>query len=271
MNTFRRRIGKIKEYSGHDEATPQLRNRIINALKPVIKDSTGVVALDPYDDDIAMELTDIEAQLDKEYGVRNSDLFTLLGGGSAEDVFTAVELIIQMGHRSLHPVNFQYLVRELSEAFQLSGSVYELSHDGLVTLQLDEETVTSISDAVAILSEYDSAQEKIKNAATKLVSRENPSEVIRDAYLALEIYAKTVAQTSGKRAFEDAISKLVSTRPIQKEIISKLKGFKGNTRNISHDGNYDADEIDAVWFIRSVAVVVQFIESIKRQRKEAHE
>jgi len=259
MNTFRRRIGNKKEYSGHNEATEQLRNRLINSVSHYIgQPSPYSYGLDNFHGIYRETLNDL---LDTEYGVQNSNYISYLRQGEAEDVFTVIEIIIKLGHEQLYRSDFVKLVRDIVDAFSISGSVYEISQDGLVVLKLDDTAQADINDSESLLNEFQDAQQKYKDAVGKLIRREEPSAVVQDSYLSLEMYVKAKSGAKGKNAFDDGVNKLLSSKPVQKEFVRRLKGFKGNAKDISHAGSYIVDEKDALWYVRSIGAVFSLLES----------
>lgn len=262
MNTFARRQKIRTEHSGIGEATPRLRHRVLSLINDFSGDETrfGVMNTD------WIHLRALSRDITQLFG-RNIDLAAFADSSQFDyaDFFTLVELATRRARKDLSGRKQAFLT-DLTQAFELSGSAYLINLDGLVELRVDEETATAISQTVGVLEPLPEAQVMFKQLAGGIIQRVSPPrDVVRDMSLVIEKYLKSV---TGKDNLDEAlrdIQQASSLHPIQLEILKKLRAYRGDARDVTHDSNSPApDEADALWYVESAMSIIKRIETKKR-------
>jgi hypothetical protein len=245
---FHRRNLPQTEYSGHEEISQYLRLRLAHVWGEY-------VAVSPSNYTLYRPALEHEVGLQFP-GHSPATVFTKRDYG---DIFTVVEIMLAHAHR-LSSDREKALRKDLSEAFRLSGSVYE-ARSNRVELRVTKDLAEKLSDTQAILSPYQKSYQTFFNAVGDLVGRRKPTkDVIKDLFVGAEGYLK---ELTGENDFGDATKSLAKKgvlNPMQKSIMDKLYGYRSDADGVAHSGNTSAPgEVDSLWFLETLLAQINLV------------
>ena len=157
MSYFSRRNKHIVEFSGHEEVSRPLRERLSAILRQYVGENPiSYNGDDPW----YVEWSDFRHEVQKEFP--GKDPFNLIDSGEFHEIFTVVEIFLDM------VIGIYYSRRgkaslEILQAFNLSGSVYTIKNRR-VELKIDEDLAKKIENTKLVLADNQSAYDKFFDA-----------------------------------------------------------------------------------------------------------
>lgn len=255
MTYFSRRNNHVVEFSGHEEASSQLRKRLAAVLNKYI-DQNGISygVEDPW----YVEREDFRHEVQKEFP--GEQPFILIEEGEFHKVFTVVEIFLDMSE-GIYYTRRNSAPDEIAQAFELSGSVYQVK-ENRITLGVTKELAEKLESSKEVLKDNPTAYEKFFDAVGGLLGRRaKPEDVVKDVFIAFEDYlrAKTGARDYGTAI--DQLLKLNTVSPTQKALLDKIYAYRSDTYGVGHAGNgKQPGEADALWFIDTVIAQLCFLD-----------
>ncbi len=256
MSYFRRRNNLVVEYSGYQEVSTNLRNRLYQILTRYIsKYEVGI-----GQGNLWVRGPSLEHELYVE--MCKSDLSAIILQDSYENVFTAVEIFLTLAEKQAWERYRKHILPDVSRAFALSGSVYFVNDEGRINLKTDEELVEKIEQMKEVLSSNEPAYTRYFNAVGNLMGRkDSPENIVKDIFIAFEDYLKN---KTGKNEFGQAVDYLKTNNIItstQKALIDKLYAYRSDVKGAAHAGNSkNPDEIDTLWYLETVTSQIKLID-----------
>ncbi len=256
MIYFSRRNEYIVEYSGHEEVSRALRDRIILVINKYVDHNRT-----SYGDDLpwSIEPDDFLYEVRKEFPNNNPQF--IVNEGAFHEVFTVVEILLKLSNHIYRTRSNQLFV-ELFQAFQLSGSVYKITNEGTIEMKIDKDTAVKIDSVREILSPYSDFSNRFFQAVGNLVSRRSKAEdVVKDIFVAVEGYFKIV---TGETGYGDAVKSLFRKNMInkeQKKVLDALHEFRSDADGAGHAGNSDTpNEESAMWFLETMISQLRMVD-----------
>lgn len=257
MSSFSRRSGIRSEFSGPDEASPALRNR----LKQVADRYTSRGEVGIGQEGMWVSGEDVDHRLSMELA-RTTELDTVILRGDYHEVLSAIEFFIEEAAHAFE--RRSEIFEQVQRAFALSGSVYGLDWEGHVILRMEPDAAALVQEASKTLTPLAQAKGVFDAAVSGLLSRrEEPKNVIRDVNLAFEDYLKSVTDEGGFGDAIDVLQRRGVLTATQAGLMGKLNGFKSETFGPSHPGSARTPtQADALWFVESVSAQVKFLGNV---------
>jgi len=246
MAYFRERNNLRAEYSGHQQISNSLRER----LKTIVsKYSYG------YYTDKGTLAHDLSLHLG------NSSINDILSQSPYDYVLEAIEILLHCIKADKYSVRSDLIV-----AFNLSGSVYQVNNRDEVYLRADKITVEELENIKEPLSRVPTAYETFFNAVGSLFGmKAAPKDIVGDIFIGFEDYLKNI---TGAKKYGEAISKLEKDKIIaspQKALLDKIQAYRGDASGVAHPGNSrEPDEIDALWYLNTVIAQIKLIDNRMR-------
>lgn len=261
MQTFSKRNKLNQEYSGHNKASENLRNRILllYGLPYSGNEYHFGIGNDNWIHEVAFS-KDLQLHFGRRIPIENFRDETLT---TYDNLFDFVELYYQRALKDLDYTKRKRLLNEISQAFINSGSVYEFSEEGQVVLKIDDSIAENITKTDTILVPFEDAQRVFRDCVDGLVTRTKPPKnVVGDMSIVFEDYLKkSTSQSSIDKAIQYLKDKL-SFHATQIQIIEKLKAYRGDVWGAAHAGNSpEPDERDALWYLESIVAQIRYIEN----------
>lgn len=261
MAYFRERNNIKSEYSGYQQASKALRDRLYSVIDQRSGYNIGVGNESFY---LQLELLDHETLI--RLGMKCLDV---IRSGAYEEVFEAAEIFLSLVRRELYQQAFDETKADMATAFQTAGSVYEVNRSGQIVLKLSEETAKNIEttdEQLAVRSA--DALDFFRRAYRDLLTRaRNPNDIVKDFAVALEDYL--IALTN-KKDYKEAIRFMRDQNiiaPLQQGVLEKLYAYRGDAQGVAHSGNTEEPgEVDAVWFLETFVAQVRLIEAKMRDK-----
>jgi len=261
MSYFSRRNKHIVEFSGHEEVSRPLRERLSAILRQYVGENPiSYNGDDPW----YVEWSDFRHEVQKEFP--GKDPFNLIDSGEFHEIFTVVEIFLDM------VIGIYYSRRgkaslEILQAFNLSGSVYTIKNRR-VELKIDEDLAKKIENTKLVLADNQSAYDKFFDAIGNLVGRKAKAEdIVKDVFVVFEDYLKT---QTGTKEYGTAISHLEKTNVIsstQKALLDKIYAYRSDTYGVGHAGSgQKPQEVDALWFVETVTAQLRFLDKKFKQK-----
>lgn len=266
MKKFSKRNNLRKEYSGYEEASLNLRNRLLQlyGLPYSGNEYNFGIGNTNWVHEVAFS-----KDLQMHFGLRITiEDFRNEEKTSYDMLFDFIELYYQRALRDLDSVKRRRLSNDIKQAFLNSGSVYEFSEDGRVIIKIYEDVAQKATKADKILSKLKKAQAIYRDSVDGLITRTKlPKDVIGDIYIALEEYLKDI---SGKKLLDNStlsyLQNQLSLHPTQIQLIKSLIAYRGDVWGVAHAGNSPSpDERDALWFLESVIAQIIYIDNKVKQ------
>lgn len=256
MTFFRERNKIQKEYSGYEEASEPLRQR----LAAIIEERSGY-SIGLGNEDFYL----YRGELDHQVKIRtNWDCLGAILRGTYDEVFEAVEIFLNLVIHKLRESEGEEMVNEVVVIFRSAGSVYTVNKRGQVVLSIPEETAKNIAGTEEGLgSKSGEALDFFKRALHDLLSRgRTANDIVKDFAISMEDYIKAI---SGKKDYGEALKALRARGVIaatQQGVLDKLYAYRGDAHGVAHSGNTEEPStVDAVWFLETFVAQVKMIEA----------
>lgn len=259
MSYFSRRNECVVEYSGHEDVATALRSRLLLIFEKYIgHNPVNYGSDDPFN----IEKNDFIHKVAMEFPDRN--WVSIIDAGAFHEVFTLVEILLEMAD-GIYWNRRRQVPEEITAAFKLSGSVYELSGKQ-IELSIDQDVAEKIESIQAILIPYSEFHERFFNAVGNLFRRKaKPEDVVKDIFVASEGYLK---QITGENTFTNAINKLFKDGMIgkeQKKVLIALHEYRSDTDGSGHAGNSPTpNEENALWYLDTMIAQIRMIDKAKK-------
>jgi len=256
MTYFRSRNKLKNDYSGYQEASSGLRSRLI-AVCTRYSANEHNIGLGQED----LWVWSIKLGHELKMNLNKSDIHNIIALDSYDFVFEAIEIYLHIAKETALRRYSQYILPDIQRAFELSGSVYFVSDEGIVCLSTDEKSAKNIKDAVVVLKENKSAQELFKEAVGDLFGRKRkPEDIVSDIFIAFEDYLKKELL---QKSYGDCVSALERSKLIngtQKSLLEKLYAYRSDVYGAAHAGNSPSPkEIDAIWYLETVVSQIKYL------------
>ena len=264
MTFFRERNKLRNEYSGYQEASKGLRERVAAICKDCIAEGYIGVGNDGWWIPVKILNHEINIYLNR------GNIYEPLLLGTYDEVFEAIEIFLSVAEEQCYE-RYQKILIDIIKAFQIAGSVYYVD-PGLnqINLQIEEKLAKDLQVAEEILITTKQGKEEFLNAIGGLMNRKStPEEIVKGVFIAFEDYLKT--QTECKDYGESVVKleKGKTISPTQKSLMEKIYAYRSDTYGVGHAGNgQKPQEIDALWFIETVTAQLLFID---RKLKQNHD
>lgn len=258
MAYFSRRNEYVVEYSGHEEASKGLRDRLFSVLNKYIeRNQISYSDNDPW----SVEPDDIIHKTQQEFPEK--DPFSIIKNGEFHEVFTVVEIFLNL-ISDIHYTRKNEAIVEIAKSFYLSGSVYAIDESKQIILKIEKDVVEKIDSIKSILAPYPEFSDRFYQAVGNLVGRRaKPEDVVKDIFVASEGYLKAVTNTS---RFGDAIKELFKKNLInkeQKKVLEALHEFRSDADGAGHAGNsVTPTEETTLWFLDTMVAQIRMINKV---------
>lgn len=251
MSYFHKRNEYVVEYSGHEEATQNLRTRLASIVDEYINKHSDYRTA--FWKQIYMEFPE---------NVRYSDCRSLFSGADFYKVFATIEVFLDsQGVLLSRGANEPEVVKKIKHALDLSGCVYRLNKNRF-ELKIEKDLVDKVDSVKNILKPYPEFNERFYQAVGNLIGRRaKPEDVVKDIFVAVEGYLKAITNTS---RFGDAVKDLSKKNLInkeQKKVLEALHEFRSDADGAGHAGNsVTPTEETALWFLDTIVAQVRMID-----------
>lgn len=265
MSYFSRRNNYATEYSGFEEASNALRERIVSVISKYIDTSANYFG-DGYSK-YWVDWEDFQHEVHK-YILHGSPL-EIVKTAPFHEVFTVIEIFWDLANE-LDGGRREEVFAALCQTFMLSGSVYQINpREGRVELVPNEELAKQIKEAETVLQPYADAYKKFFEAVGNLFGRKaKAGDVVRDVYVAAEAYLKAI---TGEAQYSTAVKKLEKSGAInreQKVVLEQLYAFRSNTQGTTHAGSApEVDEKQALWFVDTMSAQFRHLDVQAKEGK----
>lgn len=256
MKYFRERHNLRAEYSGFQEASEALRDRLSTVVSRYVGSYRGV-----YLGGITISLEELEHELNLY--LNRGDIRSIIAEGSYDYIFEAIEIFLAICFKRSRSCS--EIISDIKKAFDLSGSVYYINNSGEVCLRTEEKLAKDLEKTKEILSETPSAYRIFFDAVGNLFGRKRkPADIIKDIFVAFEDYLKHLTNS---KDYGKALSELQNKEVIvsvQKNILEKVYGYRSDAYAVGHAGKTkEPEEIDALWFLETVIAQLNLIDRRK--------
>ena len=250
MDYFHRRNRPETEFSGHEEASEYLRFRIALIWKEFVLDISGSGHWIPLDD--------FNYALSHQFPGRKP--VDILERRDFAEVFTLVEVLLECSNR-LSRNRATRLLRDIREAFRLSGSVYEIKNSR-VELAVTEQLAEKLAEVEAILTPHERVYKTFYTAVGDLLGRRRKADdIVKDLFVATEGYLKVVTGQNDFGAATKYLAKAGALKPAQKAIMDKLYAYRSDAEGAAHSGNSPRPtEVDALWFLETILAQIGLVD-----------
>jgi hypothetical protein len=250
MKYFRERHDLRAEYSGFNEVSPALRERLSGIVSNYFRSSLH-----------GHYVKDGELQHRLSLHLHERIIYRILSDGNYDYVFEAIEIYLKVAEETAYDIYHDKILPDIQKAFDLSGSVYCVSNEGTVELRTDEDLAKKLEETKDIIGVNESAYTTFFNAVGDLFGRKGkPEDIVKNIFVAMEDYLKKETNT---KDFSDAINKLYKNGNIsqfQKNILEKLYAFRSDSYAVGHAGKSEKpDEVNALWFLETVIAQLKLI------------
>jgi len=260
MSYFSRRNKHIVEFSGYEEASSSLRKRIEAIIRGYVGYNNSY-SIDKW----YVEKSDFIYEIRKEFP--DGDPFEILVNGEFHKVFTILEIFLDLTG-TLHYTSANQIARDVSQAFDLSGSVYSIKKNQVV-LRIEERSAKKVEEVKEVLISNKNAYERFFEAVGNFYGRRTkPEDVVKNIYIAAEDYLKQITSSS---KFGDAVKELFKRNIINKEqkgVLEKLNEFGSDAKGVRHAGSSPVPtEHQTKWFIETLSDQLVFINTELKHRQ----
>lgn len=260
MAYFSRRNEYLVEYSGHEEVSKALRDRLLEIFKKYIEQNVSLGSDDPW----SVEPTDFIHKTQQEFPNKNP--FILTTEGKFHEVFTIVEIFLDLTSDIYYTRKSEAVV-EIVKAFHLSGSVYTIGTQKQIILQIEKDIAEKVDSVKSILAPYPEFSARFFQAVGNLVGRRSkPEDIVKDIFVASEGYLKAITCTS---RFGDAVKDLFKKNLInkeQKKVLEALHEFRSDADGAGHAGNsMTPTEETALWFLDTLVAQLRMIDKVVKK------
>jgi hypothetical protein len=250
LDYFHRRNRPTTEYSGHEEASSALRNRLGAIHDEYVRDTTAEGYFLRSDQLVFLCRQQLPDHLPK----------MVISNGEYDQVFTVVEVLHDYS-RKLYEDRRARCRGQLAEAFRLSGSVYELKA-GRVVLIASETTAKKLAEVEPVLSPYANCYTTFFGAVGDLMGRKRKADdIVKDLFIGAEAYLKAITGENDYGSSIKALGKVGALNTMQRAIMDKLHGYRSDAHGVGHAGNSPApSETDALWFLETMLAQLTHID-----------
>ncbi len=260
MNYFSHRNKYNVEYSGYEDASDALRERLVSVMQKYV---SSKLALNPYSNDW-VDWDELTHEVQKH--TLKVDPFEVVKTAPFHEVFTVVEIYWDLALDLDNPIEAWTALRQ---AFSLSGSVYHINDNGRIVLVLNKELAKQVKEIEKVLEPYEDVHKTFFEAVGNLAGRKTkPGDVVRDIYVAAEGYLKVITREA---QYSNAVKKLANAGAInneQKAVMEKLYAFRSNTHGTTHAGSApEPKEKDALWFLDTMSAQLRHIDIQAKEGK----
>lgn len=261
MIYFSRRNEYVTEYSGHEEVSNALRERLLLVLREYVRRNV-IKPRNSLPSHVAIEKFYFQSK--KEFPDR--DPFEIVQNGLFHEVFTVVEVFLNLTS-FIYSNRRNHARTEVFQAFDLSGSVYTINDHNHIELKIDQDVAEKIESVTEILADYPEFHHRFFQAVGNLVGRKaKPEDVVKDVFVAAEGYLKKITNTS---RFGEAAKELAKTGAInkeQKKVLEALQEFRSDADGAGHAGNsITPTEETALWFLDTLIAQIRMIDKTTRK------
>ncbi len=261
MKYFRERHNLRIDYSGYQEVSDSLRNRLNTVCQMYI--AHGMIGVGQKRDWIPEDVLKYELTVNLEQG----EIGTVLLNGSYDHVFEAIEIYLDLAKQYANSRFYSEILPDIQRAFNLSGSVYFVNEEGRVNLRVDQSLAEDLEKTKKILSSSKKTYDLFFDTVGGLVTRRDKSEnVVKDIFIAFENYLK---EKTGETDFGKSILLLVRRRIInktQKRLLDQLYVYRSDAFAVTHAGeSKKPEEIDTLWFLETVVAQLKFLDKKFKQ------
>ncbi len=262
MLYFRERHNLKNDYSGHEEVSSDLRNKLFNVVSEHTADHPGLGQERFYL---------VRGSLNYELVLKTGkdDIFVVIREDDYGYVFEAIEIFMEVAKKKLRFDIYEKALFDTQQAFSSSGSVYYFK-DGKVELKMDKETAENLKEAERILKEHKTTADVLFDAVGGFIKRKiKARDFVKDVFIAFENYLKNItkAKDFGKAILELQKKELITAN--QTNILNKIYVYVSNAFRVRHSGgSREPDEIDSIWFLDIILAQLKLIDKrIKQQKK----
>lgn len=256
MNYFRERHNLKTDYSGYEEVSDSLRNRLNTVCQRYITYTIITTGQRGY------WIPGKELEHELAVNLEQNKIEEIILNGSYDSVFEAIEIYLAVAREFAFRRFHDEILQDVQRAFELSGSVYHVDGNGHVNLKIDEELSKDLKKVEKALSEVKTSYELFFETVGKLKSRkEKPENIVKDIFIAFENYLK---EKTGKSDFGNSISSLERQgiiNRIQKGLLEKIYAYRSDAFGVTHAGaSTTPGEEDAIWFLETVVAQLKFLD-----------
>lgn len=261
MSYFSRRNEYVTEYSGHEEISIALRNRLSSIMKKYVGENVASGG-DPW----FIELEHFFHKVQQEFPGKNP--FDIIKNGKFHEGFTVVEIFLDLA-REIYHTRRREAPREIFQAFLLSGSVYTLNEANRINLKIDKDSAEKIDSMKLVLAPYPEFSQRFFQAVGNLVGRKaKPEDVVKDIFVAAEGYLKAI---TGATRFDNGVKYLFKNKLInkeQKKVLDAIHEFRSDADGASHAGNSATPTEEAtLWFLDTLVAQLSMIAKLAFPKK----
>ena len=261
MKYFRERHNLKTDYSGYEEVSDSLRNRLNTVCQRYI--AFGMIGAGQRGDWIPAK----ELKHELAVNLEQNNIKAIILGGSYDSVFEAIEIYLDMAREFASSVFRDEILPDFQRAFELSGSVYHVDESGRVNLKIDEKLSKDLKEVEEALSETKTSYELFFETVGKLMSRKyEPKNIVKDIFIAFESYLK---EKTSKSNFGESIHYLEKQgiiNKIQRGLLEKIYAYRSDAFAVTHAGaSKTPSEIDALWFLETVVDQLKFLDRKLKQ------
>lgn len=256
MKYFRERHNLKTDYSGYQEVSNSLRNRLNTVCQRYI--AHGMIGVGQEDWWIPISVLEDELSVNLE----EKHIGYIISNESYEYVFEAIEIFLDVAEEYASRRYASQILPDIKRTFDLSGSVYYISNDGEIALRTDERLAKNLKEIETVLSDYEKSYKMFFETVGNLMSRKDkPKNIVKDIFIAFENYLK---EATKEKDFGKAINYLknqgILTSP-QKSLIEKIYAYRSDAFAVGHaGGSQEPDEIDALWFLETTIAQLKFLD-----------
>ncbi|MEK7529259.1 MAG: hypothetical protein AAB592_05830 [Patescibacteria group bacterium] len=258
MKYFSKRNEYITEYSGHEEISQFLRDRILSIVEKYVDTNAAI-----YSGDAPWHIDPENFEHTVQQELPGKDPFATIKEGKFHEVFTVVEIFLDLS-RGIYHTRRDEAPREMLQAFSLSGSVYSINEAYRIYLKIDKDSAEKIDSMQVVFAPYPEFSQRFFQAVGNLLGRKAKSEdVVKDIFVAAEGYLKKITGTS---RFGDAVKNLFKNNLInkeQKKVLEAIHEFRSDADGAGHAGNsITPTEETALWFLDTLVAQLRMISKI---------
>lgn len=256
MKYFRERHSLKTDYSGYEEVSDSLRNRLNTVCQRYIAYTIIATGQRGY------WIPGKELEHELAVNLEQNKIEEIIMNGNYDSVFEAVEIYLDVARESASREFRDQILPDVQRAFELSGSVYYVDENGKVNLKIDEKLSKDLKEVEKALSETKTSYELFFETVGKLMSRKDePENIVKDIFIAFENYLK---EKTGKSDFGNSIYYLERQgiiNRIQRVLLEKIYAYRSDAFGVTHAGaSKTPDEIDALWFLETVVAQLKFLD-----------
>lgn len=249
MPYFNERHSLAVEYSGYEELSSGLVSRLVRVCAHYTVSRVN-------GDGFCVPSVKLEHQLGLH--LMQENMRAILTSGEYGSAFTALEIFLRIAHREAGS-KFPEILKEIKEAFRLSGSVYSINQSLEIYLTLDKEQAESLEEMKEILFQNPTAYQLFFDSVGKFVTRQiEPKVLVNNLWISYENFIK---ELTGENDFDPAIKKLQREGRIlsvQRNVVEKLYGYRSSAGSVAHDGSEgEPGEVDALWFLETLMAQIK--------------